>query len=159
MLEKLLAKRLAAAEKEMIARYYAEVEEMFSRMRGWRHDYRHHIQTMKAHAKAGEYAEIDAYLDMLDADLTEVETVIRSLDVVQDTAVIGVKASGVKGEEICAFVVLRDGCTADMAKRKLQDICKSRLPAYSVPNRFLFLAKLPRNRMNKIDKMELEKLL
>lgn len=78
MFEKWMAKRLAAAESEMIAKYYAEVEEMFSRMRGWRHDYRHHIQTMKAHARAGEYAEIDTYLDMLDADLTEVETVIRT---------------------------------------------------------------------------------
>ena len=76
--EKWIARRLAAAESEMLAKYYAEVEEMFSKMRGWRHDYRHHIQTMKAHAKAGEYAEIDAYLDMLDADLTEVETVIRT---------------------------------------------------------------------------------
>lgn len=78
MFEKWIARRLAAAESEMLAKYYAEVEEMFSKMRGWRHDYRHHIQTMKAHARAGEYAEIDAYLDMLDADLTEVETVIRT---------------------------------------------------------------------------------
>lgn len=41
-------------------------------------DYRSHIQTMKVHAKNGEYEEIDRYLDMLDDDLTHVETVIKT---------------------------------------------------------------------------------
>ena len=55
-----------------------EVENMYKKMRGWRHDYRHHIQTMKAHAKKGEYEEIDRYLDLLDHDLTNVETVVKT---------------------------------------------------------------------------------
>lgn len=51
---------------------------MYAKMRGRRHDYRHHIQAMKAHAQKGEYEEIDRYLDMLDDDLTHVETVIKT---------------------------------------------------------------------------------
>lgn len=51
---------------------------MYAKMRGWRHDYRHHIQTMKVHAANGEYEEIVRYLDMLDEDLTNVETVIKT---------------------------------------------------------------------------------
>ena len=75
---KLIDKRIAAYQRELIETHYAEVENMYRQIRGWRHDYRHHIQTMKVHASNGEYAEIDKYLDMLDEDLTHVETVIRT---------------------------------------------------------------------------------
>lgn len=77
-LDRLLAWRLAAAEKELLQKHYAEVETMYGKMRGWRHDYRHHMQTMKAHMARGEYREVADYLDMLDNDLTNVETVIKT---------------------------------------------------------------------------------
>lgn len=76
--DKLIAKKVAAFENEIMQKYYAEVESMYTKMRGWRHDYRHHIQTMKVHAANGEYDEIGQYLDMLDEDLTRVETTIRT---------------------------------------------------------------------------------
>lgn len=76
--DKLIAKRAAAFESEIMQKYYAEVENMYTKMRGWRHDYRHHIQVMKVHAANGEYEEVEKYLDMLDDDLTNVETVIRT---------------------------------------------------------------------------------
>ena len=75
---KLIEKRVASFEKEILQKYYAEVENMYTKMRGWRHDYRHHIQAMKVHAANKEYEEIDKYLDMLDEDLTNVETVIKT---------------------------------------------------------------------------------
>ena len=78
LLDKLVAKRVASFENEILQKYYNEVESMYTKMRGWRHDYRHHIQTMKVHAANGEYAEIAQYLDMLDDDLTNVETVIKT---------------------------------------------------------------------------------
>ena len=77
-LDKLIARKVAAFEQELLQKYYVEVENMYGKMRGWRHDYRHHIQAMKVHASRGEMAEIQRYLDMLDQDLTNVETVIRT---------------------------------------------------------------------------------
>ena len=76
--DKLIAKKVAAFESEILQKHYEEVENMYAKMRGWRHDYRHHIQTMKVHAANGEYEEISRYLDMLDDDLTNVETVIKT---------------------------------------------------------------------------------
>lgn len=78
LLNKLIEKKVAAFENEILQKYYAEVENMYTKMRGWRHDYRHHIQAMKVYAANGEYGEIDRYLNMLDEDLTNVETVIRT---------------------------------------------------------------------------------
>ena len=77
-LDKLIAKKVAAFEQELLQKYYTEVENMYGMMRGWRHDYRHHIQAMKVHAARGELEEIKGYLDMLDEDLTSVETVVRT---------------------------------------------------------------------------------
>lgn len=77
-LDRLIARRVAAFESEILQKYYAEVENMYTKMRGWRHDYRHHIQTMKIHAANGEFEDVVKYLDLLDDDLTNVETVIRT---------------------------------------------------------------------------------
>ena len=41
---------MAAYQKELIETHYQEVDNMYRQMRGWRHDYRNHIQTMKAYA-------------------------------------------------------------------------------------------------------------
>lgn len=76
--DRLIRKRVASFENEILQKYYAEVENMYTKMRGWRHDYRHHIQTMKVHAAKGELGAIADYLDMLDEDLTNVETVIKT---------------------------------------------------------------------------------
>ena len=78
LFDKFIEKKVASFEQEIMQKYYAEVENMYRKMRGWRHDYRHHIQTMKVHAINGEYEAICDYLDMLDDDLTNVETVIKT---------------------------------------------------------------------------------
>lgn len=78
LFDKLIEKKVAAFQNKLTQKYYDEVENMYAKMRGWRHDYRHHIQTMKVHIANGEYVETEKYLDMLDNDLTNVETVIKT---------------------------------------------------------------------------------
>lgn len=78
LFDRFIRKRVESFEKEILQKHYAEVENTYAKMRGWRHDYRHHIQTMKVHAAKGELEEIVRYLDMLDDDLTNVETVVRT---------------------------------------------------------------------------------
>lgn len=78
LFDRFIERKVAAFEQELLQKYYAEVENMYGKMRGWRHDYRHHIQAMKVHAARGELEEIKGYLDMLDDDLTNVETVVRT---------------------------------------------------------------------------------
>jgi len=99
LFEKLIEKKVAAFETELIQKYYLEVENMYQKMRGWRHDYRHHIQTMKVHMANGEIEEISAYLDMLDNDLTNVETVIKTGNRMAD-AILNSKLSLAAQKEI-----------------------------------------------------------
>ena len=70
--------RIAAYQHELLETHYREVDNMYRQIRGWRHDYRNHIQTMKAYAAAGDWEAIRRYLDLLDEDLTAVDTVLRT---------------------------------------------------------------------------------
>ena len=49
---KKIEKQLASYQQELIETHYREVDNMYRQIRGWRHDYRNHIQTMKAYAAA-----------------------------------------------------------------------------------------------------------
>ncbi|MBD5161510.1 MAG: sensor histidine kinase [Oscillibacter sp.] len=78
LFDRWIDKRLAAYQRELIEIHYAEVENMYRQMRGWRHDYRSHIQTMKAHAAGGDWEAVRAYLDTLETDLATVDTVVKT---------------------------------------------------------------------------------
>lgn len=54
LFSKQIDKRIAAYQRELIETHYWEVENMYGQIRGWRHDYRNHIQTMKAFAANGD---------------------------------------------------------------------------------------------------------
>lgn len=85
-------KQIAAYQQELIATHYAEVENMYQKMRGWRHDYRNHIQAMKAYAAVGDWPSICKYLEKLDTDLSTVDTVVKTGNKMTD-AIIGSKIS------------------------------------------------------------------
>ena len=78
LFSKQIDKRIAAYQRELIETHYREVENMYRQIRGWRHDYRNHIQTMKVLAANGDMNAIREYLDMLDTDLNTVDTVIKT---------------------------------------------------------------------------------
>ncbi len=40
-------RQIASYQKELLETHFREVENMYQKMRGWRHDYRNHIQAMK----------------------------------------------------------------------------------------------------------------
>lgn len=78
LLSKLLDRRIAVYQDDLLRTHYSEVEEMYRKMRGWRHDYRNHIQAMKSFAAAGDLDAIRRYLDELDTDLSTVDTVVKT---------------------------------------------------------------------------------
>lgn len=77
-------RRVGRFQNELVDRHYAEVETMYQKMRGWRHDYHNHIQVLKAHVELGRYEEAKQYLDMLNDDLTTVDTVMKTGNVMVD---------------------------------------------------------------------------
>ena len=100
---KKIEKQIASYQQELIETHYREVDNMYRQIRGWRHDYRNHIQTMKAYAAAQDWDAIRNYLDLLDTDLQTVDTVIKTGNPMTD-AILNSKISlaKAKGIEVAA---------------------------------------------------------
>ncbi len=96
---KQIDKRIAAYQRELIETHYREVENMYRQIRGWRHDYRNHIQTMKVLAANGDMDALKVYLDELDTDLNTVDTVVKTGNPMAD-AILNSKISLARSRNI-----------------------------------------------------------
>lgn len=99
ILSKRTEKKIEIYQRELLDTHYAEVENMYRQIRGWRHDYRNHIQTMKAYAANGDLEAISKYLDLLDTDLNTVDTVIKTGNAMTD-AILNSKISLARSKDI-----------------------------------------------------------
>ncbi|MBD5538215.1 MAG: GHKL domain-containing protein [Lachnospiraceae bacterium] len=91
----IIDRRIANFQSSLIEKQMTETENMYRQMRGWRHDYRNHIQNMKILLAAGNYSELDSYMDELARDLITVDTVIKTGNVMAD-AVLNAKLYAAK---------------------------------------------------------------
>lgn len=91
-------RQIAAYQNELIETHF-QVENMYRQMRGWRHDYRNHIQAMKAYAACGNLEAINAYLDALDTDLNSVDTILKTGNPMTD-AILNSKISLARSRHI-----------------------------------------------------------
>jgi long-chain acyl-CoA synthetase len=86
----------------------------------------------------------------------DVEYAICSHPAVQEAAVLGVEHP-VLGEDVMAFVVLRQGAGATADELRAHTLAS--LAEYKVPRRWRFVEELPRNSTGKVVKAELRSLL
>ncbi|GAA0368120.1 GHKL domain-containing protein [Alkalibacterium iburiense] len=77
-------KKITEANATLIRSHVEEVESIYKQMRGWRHDYKNHIQAMKAYLELNQLTQLNSYLDELDEDLVSVDTLIKSGNVMMD---------------------------------------------------------------------------
>ena len=87
-----LDKKILEFQSDLISKHCDEVQHIYTKMRGWRHDYHNHIQTLKAYRALSQNLEIDAYLNKLDDDLTTVDTVFKTGNIMID-AILNSKIS------------------------------------------------------------------
>ncbi|MCI8717952.1 MAG: GHKL domain-containing protein [Lachnospiraceae bacterium] len=96
---KLTDRRISLYQSDLMEKHCQEVENMYRQTRGWRHDYHNHIQTMKAYLIMGNLDKLASYLNELDTDLTAVDTVIKTGNIMID-AVLNSKISLAKSRGI-----------------------------------------------------------
>ena len=88
----LVDRKISGFQNDLVSKYYDEVEVMYRKMRSWRHDYHNHIQVLKANMSLQQYDQAEEYLDKLDEDLTTVDTVLKTGNVMVD-AILNSKLS------------------------------------------------------------------
>jgi len=81
---KFIEKKITAAQNELIEQHYAEVSGIYTDMRGWRHDYHSHLQTIKGHIALSQMDELNQYLDKLEHDLDKVDRLLKTGNLTAD---------------------------------------------------------------------------
>ena len=65
-------------QNKVFDRQVKEVENMFMTMRGWRHDFHHHLQSLKVKLNRCEIEESLHYLDELEQELRDIRQLVES---------------------------------------------------------------------------------
>jgi long-chain acyl-CoA synthetase len=85
----------------------------------------------------------------------DVEEVLYRHEAVQEAAVVGVPDE-MMGEEVCAYIVLKHGATADT--EALIRHCQSNLAKYKTPRHVEFIKAMPKTTIGKIQKKRLRSM-
>ena len=84
ILYNMIDRRIERFQSELIEKQVREIQNMYRQVRGWRHDYRNHINNMKIQLSEGNYDKLSDYLNELADDLDTVDTVIKTGNVMAD---------------------------------------------------------------------------
>lgn len=96
---KILDRRITAIQQELMETHYREMEHMYREMRGWRHDFRNHIQLLKTYAQKGDLNAVRSYLTQLEDDLKRVDPAVKTGNPMAD-AILNSKISLAKAQAI-----------------------------------------------------------
>ena len=83
---------------------------------------------------------------------TEIENIVDQFDNILECACIGVDDS-ILGQSVVLFLVIT---SPNLDQKKLYDFLCNSIEQYKVPNSFVLLNRIPRNRMGKIDRKKLK---
>lgn len=87
-----------------------EMNDIYMTIRGWRHDYHNHMQTIKAHIDAKQIEEALAYVDKMDGELDKIDFEYKTGNIGVD-AILNSKLSLAKKHniEIKCDAILNEG--------------------------------------------------
>lgn len=94
---RMIDRRIAEYQNDLIKKHCDEVQNIYRTMRGWRHDYHNHIQTLIA--LSGDEVKTKEYLLKLNDDLTQVDTVLKTGNIMVD-AILNSKISLIYSKNI-----------------------------------------------------------
>lgn len=65
-------------QNKLMKQQITEIENIYLTMRGWRHDYHNHLQSLKSYLKLGQIDNMQKYLNELEVDLDQIDTLYHS---------------------------------------------------------------------------------
>lgn len=92
LVKRLTAQKFDNFQNSVMHTYYEDVDGIYKKMRGWKHDFHNHLQVMNAYLELQNYDELNAYLDTLCDDMVKVDTVIKTGNMMGD-AILNTKAA------------------------------------------------------------------
>ena len=99
-------KRMIEYQRSLVEQHYREVENMYKKMREWRHDYHNHMQALSAHLECGNIEEAKVFLQQINENLVSVDTVIKTGNTMVD-AILNSKISLMRSKDISVNAVAK----------------------------------------------------
>ena len=99
LLRKNYEEQMIEYQNKIIKNQVDEVQNVYLKMRGWRHDYHNHMQTLKAYLAMKNYSVMDKYLDELTESLDSIDFMIKSGNINLD-AILNSKITMAKAKDI-----------------------------------------------------------
>lgn len=91
--------KLVEYQTEQSRKHLDEVRSIHTEMRGYKHDFHHHLQTLRGHLEAGDVERAIKYIDELDENLQNVDTLLKtgntSADAILSAKIAQAKARGI----------------------------------------------------------------
>ena len=94
--------RLVEMQEEQARQHLEEVRSIHNEMRGYKHDFHHHLQALKGQLEAGQVDRAIAYLEQLDRSLQTVDTLLKTGNVTVD-AILSAKLAQARAAGIAAL--------------------------------------------------------
>ncbi len=92
--------KIIELQTEQSEKHLEEVRSIHKEMRGYKHDFHHHLQVLKTQIEAGEHDRALRYIDELDRELMNVDTLLKTGNVALDAILSGkiakAKANNIK---------------------------------------------------------------
>ncbi len=91
--------KYAAYQTELSARHLEEVRSLYTEMRGYKHDFHHHLTLLREQLKTGDIERAIRFVEELDARLGQVDTLLKTGNITVD-AIFSAKLSQAKAKKI-----------------------------------------------------------
>lgn len=106
-IRRLVERRIAGYQNDLTSKHCEEVDNLYRQTRGWRHDFKNHLQTMQAYLEMGQTEQLSHYIRELTDDYNTIDIAIRTGNAMVD-AILNSKLSLVRAKDI------RVDATADL---------------------------------------------
>ena len=95
--------KLVGMQEDQAKRHLAEVRSIHNEMRGYKHDFHHHLQALKGQLETGEVDRALLYIEQLDRSLQHVDTLLKTGNITVD-AILSAKLAQAKAAGISVKV-------------------------------------------------------
>ena len=94
-----IVREMERYQNDLVGRQFEEIQNAYHEMRGWRHDYKNHMQVLKIYVESREWEHALTYISQMNEDLTSVDHVVKTGNMMAD-AIVNSKVSLAKRKEI-----------------------------------------------------------
>ena len=85
ILPRMVDRRIHNYQKDLLERHFEEINEVYMKMRGFKHDFHNHLQAMKALIELGEYDQLAVYLSQISEELEKIDWTVKTGNLMLDS--------------------------------------------------------------------------